>query len=421
MKSKYYLGLITLILVIGVGAGAWYGGMRYAHMQMKMGSGDMGDMSMGSESQSMAGMSDSEMAAMPGEDGAKAVPGYVPITVSRELQQQIGVRFEVVKLAPLEMSVSAVGIVRPDETKVADVYVKTEGWVNEVFVDFMGKQIDEGTPLLSVYSPAFVTAQQEYLVAQRNRSSEREAGIDSSLTESTLQKLELLDIPDEEIKALQERGSTTKYLTLRSPVTGTVLMKNVYAGEKIMPSSKLYQIADLSSVWVQAKVYEYQLTHIELGQPAFVQLSAFPGQRLEGKVVFIQPMLDEKTRTTDVRIELPNPNDELKIGMFADVEIMHMMGDGLLTPVSSVIRTGEREVVFRVGKDNQFTPVEVTISPIKFGDNFHVLTGLSAGDKVVSSANFMIDSESRLRAGGGASMPGMEGMDMGEETSKAGN
>ena len=154
-----------------------------------------------------------------------------------------------------------------------------------------------------------------------------------------------------------------------------------------------------------------------MGQPAIVKIDAFPGKIFQGKVEFVHPILDEQARTTDVRIELPNPDGSLKLGMFAGVEIMHTMGDGLLTPLSSVIRTGDRDVVFRVEKDNRFVPVEVTISPVKFGERFQVLEGLTKGDRVVTSANFLIDSESRLRSGGGGSMPGMEGMDMGGQGS----
>ena len=165
---------------------------------------------------------------------------------------------------------------------------------------------------------------------------------------------------------------------------------------------------------MQAKVYEYELPHVELGQPVFVTVSAYPEETFEGKVVFIQPVLDERSRTTDVRVELPNPAGQLKIGMFADVKIEHTMGDGLLVPMSAVIRTGDRDVVFRVEQEGRFVPVVVIISPIKFGDRFHVLKGLKDGDQVVTSANFLIDSESRLQSGGGGSMPGMEGMDMGD-------
>jgi Cu(I)/Ag(I) efflux system membrane fusion protein len=176
----------------------------------------------------------------------------------------------------------------------------------------------------------------------------------------------------------------------------------------------LYVLADLSTVWVQAKVYEYELPHVELGQPATVTLAALPEQKLTGKVVFVQPTVEETTRTVQVRVELPNDKGLLKPGMFANVEIQHTMGEGLLVPTSAVIRTGERDIVYRMGPQGKFEPIEVKISSFKFGDRFQILEGLKAGDKVVTSANFLIDSESRLRIGGGM----MPGMDMGEMKGK---
>jgi membrane fusion protein, copper/silver efflux system len=180
-------------------------------------------------------------------------------------------------------------------------------------------------------------------------------------------------------------------------------MKNAFEGQRVSPQDELYVVADLSTIWVQARVYEYELPHVELGQPATVTIPALPGREYTGKVVFIQPTLDEATRTVQVRVELPKQHGEFKPGMFANIEIHHTMGEGLLVPTSAVIRAGEQEVAFRVQETN------------RFGDRFHVLKGLRAGDRVVTSANFLIDSESRLRLGGGgmAAMPGMGGMDMG--------
>lgn len=414
MTTSLAKSLRVFVVVVAVAAaagGLWFGGMWYAHQQMGMEDGgasgdDMSGMDMGPTTRSMSPMPKQD-------DMASDVPGYAKLKVPPELQQQIGVTTGTVELAPLKMSVKTVGIVRPDETRLSNVYVKTDGWVQEVFVDFVGKTVKEGAPLLSIYSPDFVTAQREYLIARKNRSTELSAGVESSLASSVMQKLKLLDIPEDEIQQLEKTGEPSIYLTLNSPRTGTVVAKNVLPGQRIMPSDKLFEIADLSTVWVQAKVYEFQLPHVELSQPAIVKIDAFPDRIFEGKVVFVQPILDEQARTTDVRIELPNPEGLLKIGMFAGVEIMHTMGDGLLTPLSSVIRTGDRDIVFRVEKDNRFVPVEVTISPIKFGERFQVLEGLTKGDRVVTSANFLIDSESRLRSGGGGAMPGMEGMDMG--------
>ena len=211
------------------------------------------------------------------------------------------------------------------------------------------------------------------------------------------------------------------YLTLRSPLGGTVLIKYAFPGQYVMPQTDLYTVADLSKVWVQAKVYEYELPHVELGQPATVTLPALPEKKLTGKVVFLQPTMEEKTRTVQVRVELPNKEGLLRPGMFAQVIIEHSMGTGLLVPASAIMRTGERDIAYRVKSEGRFVPVEVKISPWRFetphtsGGRFQVLEGLKAGDRVVTSANFLIDSESRLRLGGGMmNMPGMAGMEMGD-------
>jgi Cu(I)/Ag(I) efflux system membrane fusion protein len=201
-------------------------------------------------------------------------------------------------------------------------------------------------------------------------------------------------------------------LILRSPITGTVLTRRVLEGEYVTPGRQLYTIADLSTVWVQAKVYEYELAHVQVGQPAEVTFTALSKQTFAGKVVFIQPTVEEPSRTVRVRIELANKKGLLKPGMFADVVIQHRMGTGLLVPVTAVIRTGERDIVYRVESPGHFRPVVVKIAPFQFGDRFQILEGLKEGEEVSTSANFLIDSESRLRAGGGG-MAGMAGMDMG--------
>ena len=228
--------------------------------------------------------------------------------------------------------------------------------------------------------------------------------------------MKLLDVSDQELEELERTGKPREFMTLRSPVTGTVIEKNVLEHEYITPRRDLYVVADLSTVWVQAKVYEYELPHIELGKPAAVTVAALPGRQFPGKVVFVQPTVEEATRTIQVRVELPNPDGWLKPGMFADIVITHPMGEGLLVPTSAVIRTGERDIAFRVESKNRFVPVEVEIGEVKFGDRFQVLKGLQEGDRVVTSANFLIDSESRLQEGGS----GMPGMDMGGMKGKDG-
>ncbi|MBY0513253.1 MAG: efflux RND transporter periplasmic adaptor subunit [Gemmataceae bacterium] len=406
---KWIRWLVPIVVVTAVGIGLWYArdrgwltptSNRFRGLTSKSDeAAGQGGMAMDMPGMDMGNMSDS----------GTSVPGYGPVVVSAEVRQRIGVMVGVVEKAPLRMSVRTVGIVRPDETKVARIHLKTEGWAEKLFVNFTGQPVKKGDPLLAIYSPQFLTTQQDYLTAKK-------AG-QTDLADLARQRLELWDVPPEAIEDIGKSGKPTRTLTLVSPITGTVLEKGVLEKEYVTPQKELYVIADLATVWVQAKVYEFELPHVELGMPAAVTLPALPDQKLAGKVVFVQPTVEEKTRTVQVRVELPNKDGLLKPGMFAHVEIEHTMGEGLLVPTTAVIRTGERDIVFRVEAEGRFVPVEVKVSAYKFGDRFQVLDGLKAGDKVVTSANFLIDSESRLRAGGMGMMPGMDmgdmkGMDM---------
>lgn len=359
--------------------------------------------------------------AMGASEAATGVSGYAPVVIEPGLQQRIGVTIGTVEREPLRMSVETVGIVQPNETKTARLHVRTEGWVERLFVDFTGQAVQKGAPLLAIYSPEFLQAQEEYLVARDSEALRASGAGRQSLAKITLQKLRLWDVPEEELQQLQQTGEPQINLTLRSPITGTVLEKNVLEGDYITAQRELYTVSDLSTVWVQAKVYQYELPHIELGTPATVTVPGFLNQQFSGKVVFVQPVVEEATRTVQVRIELPNPDGLFKPGMFMHVEIEHSMGEGLLVPASAVIRTGERQIAFRVESGNRFVPVEVEIGAMKFDEErYHVLEGLKAGDRVVTSANFLIDSESRLRHSGGGMMPGMPGTGGGDQSGMTG-
>lgn len=405
VRPKRFRWLIALAVLALVAGGFWYAHARgwldsvyawvgLASMHQASGPGE-------DEMEDMPGMPGMKMPKRGGKETKSDVPGYSKVSISAGIQQRIGVKIGKVVEEPLRMSVRTVGIVRPDETKMTRIQLRTEGWVDKLFVNFEGQKVKKGDALLSIYSPQFLTTQQEYLGAS-------EAG-NRPLADLARWRLELWGISPKEIKELETTKAAQKNLTLRSPLTGTVLTKKVMEKEYITPTTELYTMADLSTVWVQAKVYEYELPHVELGQPASVTVPGLPEQMFPGKVVFVQPTVDEATRTVQVRVELPNPDGLFKPGMFAHIEIKHAMGKGLQVPTSAVMRTGERDIVFRADADDRFVPVEVKVSPLRFeGNRFHVLEGLKAGDHVVTSANFLIDSESRLRLGG------MPGMDMGD-------
>ena len=332
------------------------------------------------------------------------VPGHAAVMIPGELQQRIGVRIGLVEKGPLRMSVDALGIVQPAEDRIARVAIKTEGWVDELFVNFVGQKVHKGDPLLSIYSPNFLSTQQELLTALK---ADQAGGGRQPLAEAARRRLELWDVPADEIDQLVRTGQTRKDMILRSPISGTVLEKQVFEKQYVTPDKELYVIGDLTTVWVQAKVYEYEIPHVELGQPAAVTIPALPDRQFTGKVVFIQPTVEEVARTVPVRVELANQEEIFKPGMFAHISIAHPMGEGLLAPTSAILHTGERDIAYRVEPGDHFVPVLVKISPIQFSGRYQILEGLKEGEPIVTSGNFLIDSESRIRMGGGG-MAGME-------------
>jgi Cu(I)/Ag(I) efflux system membrane fusion protein len=360
----------------------------------------------------MAGMdmpNNSAQAAV--SSGSRTSPdGYSEITINRDVQQRIGVKTGRVEQTPLAMTIHAVGIVRADETRIAHIHLKTEGWIEQLFVSYTGQKVKAGQPMLTIYSPTYFAGEREFLSALKAAKSGLDNEADQqTVVETARRRLELWDIPKDEILRLEQTGKPDTSLLLRSPISGTVLQKDAFAGQYVTLQNDLFVVANLSTVWMEAKVFQYELPHVSVGMPATM---SFPGSShvpIIGKVVFIDPTVDETSRSVQVRIELRNPSGTLLPGMFGDVVISQAMGSGLTIPTSAVIRTGERDVAFRVLPNGQFEPVVVKISPTSFADRFEVLAGLNAGDLVVTSGNFLVDSESRLEAGAGnmADMPGM--------------
>jgi Cu(I)/Ag(I) efflux system membrane fusion protein len=317
------------------------------------------------------------------------IPGYSVAEISPERQQLIGVRTGKVEKGRLLMAVRPVGIIEPDQTRLARVHTRISGWVTRVHVNFVGQNVKKGDPLLEIYSPDLLATQEEYLAALD--------GGQKPLAALARRRLELWGVPPDEIRNLEEMRQARETLTLRSPISGRVLERDVLEGTRVEPALELYRIADLSVVWLQAKVYEYELPHIEVGQPVRIVLPSQPETAIPGKVAFVEPVLQEATRTVKVRVAIDNPRDLFKPGMYADLVIEHDMGEGLLVPESALLRTGVRNLAFRVLPGNRFEPVEVTLGA-QFGERFQVLAGLSEGDEVVTSAGFLIDAESRLKS-----------------------
>lgn len=333
--------------------------------------------------------------------------------ISSEKQQMIGVTYGEVVYKPVSKTIRAVARLAFDETKIARIHTKVEGWVENVQVDFVGKQVEIGQPLISIYSPELLQTQQEYLLAIKGRSELSESpfseavNASESLYQSARKRLELWDVTEEQVKELEKRGTPTKTLTLYSPASGVVLARNAYPKQRVTPEIELYSIADLSTIWAIADIYEYEAPEIIVGQTAIMTLSYYPGRPFRGKVTYIYPQLDSATRTLKVRVEFPNPNLILKPDMYANIELRIDYGKRLVVPQEAILDSGSEQLVFVSHEGGYFESRKVQIGA-KVENNVIILAGLKAGERVVTSANFLIDSESKLKsAAGGMGMPGM--------------
>ena len=334
--------------------------------------------------------------------------------ISPEKQQLIGVQYSTVEYQTISKSLRAVGKVAFDETKMSRINPKIEGWIEKVYVDFTGKLVKKGQPLLTIYSPDLVSTQEEYLLAIKGRRQlevspfPEAVNFSESLVKSARRRLELWDVSDQQISELEKRGTASRAMTLYAPASGFVTTRNAFPRQKVMPETELYAIADLSTVWIIADVYEFEAADIKLGQPATVAISSYPGREFKGKITYIFPQVDNATRTLKVRVELANKNFALKPDMYADVVLKISYGNHLVVPQEAVMDSGSEQLVYVSLKDGYFEPRKVQVGA-KVDNKFIVLAGLKAGERVVTAGNFLIDSESRLKsAAGGMGMPGME-------------
>ncbi len=351
------------------------------------------------------------------EDGSDAagagtkVPGYTGISLSPERQQAIGIQLGRAEVRELTQAIRTVGRVTLDETLLYQIRPKFEGYVEDLFVDYTGKSVRKGQPLLSIYSPELLATQQEYLLALRARerlgssSNPDVARGAATLYESARQRLLLWDIRAADIERLERTGAPQKALTLYSPVDGFVLAKNAVRGGRVMPSDTLFEIGGLSRVWVLADIYESEAPLVHTGDPVRMNLSSLPGREWKGKVTFIAPMLEEATRTVKVRIEFANADGVLKPGMYADVMLERPLGRVLTVPESAVMTTGTRSLVFVAKEGGRFEPREVKAGA-RVNAYYEIREGLEPGDQVVTQANFLVDSESRLKAALAGIAPG---------------
>jgi multidrug efflux pump subunit AcrA (membrane-fusion protein) len=326
------------------------------------------------------------------------------VVVDSATMQNIGIRTAPVERKDLARAVRAVGRVAYDERRVVHVHTKVQGWIEELRVDFVGQEVKRGEPLLEIYSPELVATQEELLLAARYRDATGESPFEDvrgggvSLFEATKRRLALWDIPERDVKRLLETGDVKRTLTLYAPASGVITRLGVRSGMEVRPNANLYTIADLSTVWVLADVYEYELPWLALGQTASVELSYLHGESMEGELTYIAPFLDPETRTVEVRLELDNSAGKLKPEMFGNAVIAgtpHL--DALAIPTESVIHSGTRTIAVVSLGGGRFEPRDIQIG-LNSGDGWlEVLDGLAEGEDVVISSQFLIDSESNLQ------------------------
>ena len=325
------------------------------------------------------------------------------VQIDPRRQQLIGVRTELVARQVVTKPIRAVGTVRYDETRLADVNVKVAGWIEELYVDSTGQLIEAGQPLFTIYSPELLTTQQEYLIALESRAQIRESQLLDArvyadrLVDAARQRLVLWDLPPDEIQALEDRGETQRTMLFRAPVGGFVIDKHLVRGQHVTPGMSLYTVADLSAVWVEADLYEEEIPLVREGALASVTLDAYPGEHFQGRVTYVYPYVEERTRTGRVRLAFPNPRGRLKPGMYANVALDVVLGEGVVVPTNAVLDSGEQQHVFVALGDGYFEPRPVVVGQ-RLGETIQILEGLEGGEMVATSATFFIDSESQLRA-----------------------
>ncbi len=352
----------------------------------------------------------------PGKDpmGMKLVPVYAgeapagppgTVAINPRTVQDIGVRTTVVRREVLSRDIRTIGRIGYDERMVTDVAPKIGGWVERQYVNFEGQMVHRGEPLGTIYSPELVATQQEYLNALRFQGELKNSPLDDATTgaqnlvQSVETRLRYWDISKAQIRALRERGKITRTMVLHAPFTGIVLKKSVFQGGYVKPGQSMYQLADISKVWVYADIYQYEAPWVRMGQQATMTLSYEPGAAYHGRVIYIYPFLNQKTRTIRVRMEFRNSRDfKLKPGMWANVNLKPIVSrKALVIPVDAVIRTGTKNIAIIALGHGHFAPRDIKLGA-QAGDHYEVLAGLDAGDRVVDSAEFLINSESSLQS-----------------------
>ena len=411
-RTGLVVGVAAAGLFVGVIAGFFAAHWGMSDMSGMKGSGEMKGQVM--EDLSMKGMSmegatpTRDMEPMPGmtdaPSGAVAVPAMA--------RQLIGVRSVPAVHATLEEEIRTVGTVGYDERGFAQVTLRTSGWVREVFVDSIGRPVRKGEPLFTFYSPDLLATQDEYLLAVNTQAHLAASPLDDAkanadaLVASARERLRLWDVTDSQIAALERRGQGNPVLTVYAPSSGIVMKREAVPGKYVEPGTTLYEIADLSTVWIHADIYESDVAATKLGQPATVTFAAYPGETFRGMVAYVYPTVNTETRTVRVRLEFQNPVLKLKPGMYGNVILQTDAVKTLVVPKEAVLDTGLRQLVFMDRGEGRYEPVSVKLGR-RSQDAVEVMEGLKEGDRIVTSANFLLDAESKLTSA--SSMQAMMG------------
>jgi Cu(I)/Ag(I) efflux system membrane fusion protein len=402
------VGVVSAGVIAGVVAGFFA-----APMMMSDRSGMKG-----TDMKGMQGMGEERVPARPGREGTMGgMQGMSPappsaVAISAVARQLIGVRSAPAAYALLEQEIRTVGIVDYDERGLTQVNLKVSGWVQSVFVDSIGRPVRKGEPLFTLYSPDLLATQDEYLLAVKTQAQLADSPLVEAkanavaLVASARERLRLWDLTDEQIGALEGRGKAEPVLTVYAPASGIVLKREALPGKYVEPGTTLYEVADISTVWIYADIYESEVAAVKLNQPASITFAAYPGESFLGTVAYIYPTLNFEARTVRVRLELPNPGLKLKPGMYGNVALRTGSVKTLVVPKEAVLDTGLRQLVFLDRGQGFYQP-----SPVKLGrrsqDRVEVLEGIKEGDRVVTSANFLLDAESKLASA--SSMQAMMG------------
>ncbi len=347
--------------------------------------------------------------------GVNLPEGYATVQVGAERVQMAGIQSATAVREAISHPVRAVGIVVPDERRVRRIQSKVEGWIEKLHTNFTGQTVTKGQPLMEIYSPDLVATQREYLLARAGADRMKESPYEdaremsSGLAEAARMRLKLFDVPESFIAELERTGKVQRTVTLNAPASGYVTGKEVFEGTRVMPGMDLLTVTDLSRVWIEADLYEYEAQAVRVGQTATLETVADPGTKLKGRVAFIYPTFSPETRTLKVRFEFPNPGLRLKPQMYANVALDLHSVTSVVVPDSALIETGVRVIAFVDSGNGSFEPREVKVG-VRGNGKAQILSGVKAGEKVAVGANFLLDSESKLRAAltkmtGGASAP----------------